>query len=441
MTLIELGEVSSGSQPDQPAAPPRRSDLRRIAVLLVAVLCVLTVTGSERPEPRGLPVLWTLPFDGAQFTLTGDTLYALGREAIPKLTAYDAADGSVRWARTSFGSDTWVNTRVPGLLLLPDTVEQNEDLGGEFVPRTVRATVALNARTGAELWRLAGEANLFSGDLIMLAEQDDDNDQATRFRTVRGADGRTVWTYEPGEGVMSWTTTGTDPLRPDRLITANDAGDVEVRRFADGSVVTAGKLPWQESVDRTGGFSQLFSSHDKLFVITEDAGRQTMIGYDPDTLRSLWTIRASSFYGFFDCGQLLCVSNGPRAVDALDPATGRVVWRSEGWDYALPMTGSRVITDLREGGGWHGVLDTATGRKIAEFEPGYTYVDEITGTVLAVSTAEIMPADVTVSQLTGTDEVVLRGSLGPISDNGCQLAADRLACAVGPGELVIRDVG
>lgn len=443
MTLIELGEVSSGSEPDETAAPPRRSEIRRIALLLVAVLCVLTVTGSERPDPRGLPVLWTVPYIGAQFTMTGDTLYVLGPEVIPTLTAYDAANGSVRWSRRAFGSGSWVNTDVPGLLLMPITVEQTvaEDVGPDVVQQTVQATVALNAHTGAELWRIAGEANLASGDLVLLVERDEEINQPVRFRAVRGPQGRTAWTFKPMPGVTSWTTTSADPLRPDRLITADDNGDIQVRRFSDGSIVTQGKLPWRTSANGNGGYTQLFSSHDKLFVVTEDAGRQTVVGYDPDTLRSLWTLRTSTFNGFFDCGALLCVSNGPREVDALDPATGRSAWTSDGWDYAQPMADGRLITDLHEGGGWHGVIDTRTGRKIVEFDRGNTYVDEITGTVLTVSAPWTTPGNATITQLTGTDEVVVRGSLGSITDNGCQLAADRLACAIGAGLISIRDVG
>jgi hypothetical protein len=444
MTLIELGEVSSGSEPEEPSAPPRGSDIRRIAVLLVAVLCVLTVTGSERPEPRGIPVLWTARYIGDQFTLTGDTLYVLGPGGAPELTAYDAANGSIRWVREAFSPASWVNTEVPGLLLLPITVERTvlDDNGNAYSQPTVKTTVALDARTGRELWRATGEANLWTDDMIMFVEWDEESTRPARFRVVRGADGSAVWTYQPVAGVTTWTTTGAEPLRPDRLITATDIGDVEVRRFSDGSVVTAGKVPWRTAASRNGGYTQLFSSHHTLLVITEDAGRQTVAGYVPDTLRSLWTTRTSSFNSFFDCGALLCVSNGPRKIDALDPATGRVAWTSEGWDYARQMgDGSRLITDLHQGGGWHGVIDATTGRKIAQFGPGTTYVDQITGTVLTVGSTTTTPGGATITQLTDRDEVVVRGSLGSITDNGCQLAADRLACSIGAGLLSVRDVG
>jgi outer membrane protein assembly factor BamB len=442
MTLIELGEVSSGSPPEVLAPRPRGSDVRRIAVLLVAVLCVLTVTGSERPDPRGLPVLWSVPYIGEQFTMTGDTLYVLGPEEIRELTAYDAANGSVRWTRKTFGS-SWLNTDVPGLLLMPIMVDREvpDENGNTLLEPTPRATAALDPRTGAELWRVDGEANFWTDDLIMLVDRDPELSEPTRFRAVSGRSGRTVWTYAPAQGVTSWTVTGIDPRRPDRLITATDTGDVEVRRLGDGSIVKAGKLPWRTSADGNGGYTQILSSQDKLFVITEDAGRQTVTGYDPDTLRSLWTFRTSTFNGFFDCGALLCVSDGPREVNARDPATGRVVWTSDGWDYARPTGDGRLVTDLHEGGGWRGLLDASTGRKIVEFDPGHTYVDQITGTVLTVGTTSTTPGGATITQLTGTDEVVVRGSLGSITDNGCQLAADRLACSIGGGLLSVRDVG
>jgi len=441
MTLIELGEISSGSDPQEPAAPPRRSDLRRIAVLLVTVLCVLTVTGSARPAPRGLPVLWSVEYTGEQFTMTGDTLYLLGPGAVPRLTAYDAATGSIRFTRKGFGS-SWLNTDVPGLLLMPITAERKvpDDIGNTYIEQTVQATVALDAHSGAELWRGTGEANLWNGDMIMLVERAEELNEPTRFRTVRGPTGSTIWSYEPVQGVTSWTATGTDPLRPDRFITATDTGDVEVRRFSDGSVVTAGKLPWRASAQGNGGYSQLFSSHDKLFVITEDAGRQTVTGYHPDSLRSLWTLETGTLNGFFDCGALLCVSTGPGGVAALDPATGQVAWRSEGWEYARQTGDGRLITEPHQSGGWHGVIDTATGRKIVQFELGTTYVDPVTGTVLTMTASSTTLGSATLTQLTDSDEIVVRGSVGSNTDAGCVLVADRLACSIG-GVLSVRDVG
>jgi outer membrane protein assembly factor BamB len=115
MTLIELGEVSSGS-PD-PSAAPRRADIRRIAVAAVAALCVLTVTGSERPEPRSLPTLWATSVGNAPFTLTADTVYVL--QETSTLTAYSAADGAPRWTRALPAPAGWVSGEVPGTLVLP----------------------------------------------------------------------------------------------------------------------------------------------------------------------------------------------------------------------------------------------------------------------------------------------------------------------------------
>jgi hypothetical protein len=315
-----------------------------------------------------------------------------------------------------------------------------DDLGNSFESQVVRATVAVDPRTGAELWRVAGEANLWNDDKIMVVEWNADNSGADRFRTIRGSDGGTVWTYRPSTEVTTWTATGADALRPDRLVTATDSGDIEVRRFSDGSVVTAATLPWRTPTGPNSGYTQIFSSHDKLIVTSENAGKQTVTGYEPDTLRALWTTETSSFNSFFDCGELLCVSNGPRQVDALDPATGRTVWTGKDWEYARQMPDGRLITDLLGGVGWHGVVDSTTGGKIAELDPGTAYVDEITGTVLNVGTTPTTPGDATITQLTDRGEVVVRGSLGSITDNGCQLAADRLACSIGGGLLSVRDV-
>lgn len=442
MTLIELGEVSSGSEPDEPAAPTPRSHVRRVAVLVVAVLCVLTVTGSERPEPRGLTTLWSMPFPGNQFTLAGDTLFTLAPGRQSDLTAYDVEDGSVRWTRTGNHPEIWLNAEVPGVLLVPLTAQQEVTEDGRTEVRvTTVETVALDPRTGAERWRARGDSNFWSGGLIMMTQWDVADQGVTRFEMVRIADGTVAWTMAPRRRVVNWTTTGPDPKQPDRMVTVDVDGRIEVRRITDGAVITAATLPAAAPLARAGQSASLESFGGVLFTMRDNAGRQDVTAYETDTLRPRWSMTTSMFNTYFGCGRWMCFGVAPRAVEAVDPATGRVVWRSEDWDYARPLPGGRLLLTEPHQGGFHGLIDLATGRRLTEFDTGSTYVDPVTGRVVTVTLTTAPPAGSLVSQLLGTDENILRGMIAAVGDGGCQLAGDRLACQTLENQLIVTDVG
>jgi hypothetical protein len=441
MTVIELGEVSSGPEPDVPVAPPPRSHIRRVAVLAVAVLCLLAVTGSERPDPRGLPTLWTIPFVNHQFTLTADTLYAFGSELEPVLTAYDSADGSVRWTRAGNQPESWVTTDVPGLVLLPVVKEETVVADGNTYSHvTTQYTVALDPLTGAERWRATGDANLWGDGLILMTEwSGDEANSVSRFRAVRTSDGATLWTLKPDRTVTSWTTTGPEPTRPDRFVTLTGDGRLEVRRLADGVPLSSALVPWADGT-QLGAFTQLSSAGQALLVLHENAGRQSVSGYDPDTLKVRWTKRAGTFNSLFGCGALLCVSTAPGEVEAVEPMTGRNVWRGTGWESARPVPGSTdLVTDPFENYPG-GLIDGATGRRLVEFEPGTTYIDRITGDVLMVGLITAPPLGASVTQVTGSREIIMRGRVGPTGDIGCQYAAGRLACPIRGGTLSVIDM-
>ena len=113
MTVIELGLVTDGGD-QPPAAPPRRTlrrtELRRVLVAVVAIVCALTVTGSARPDPHGPARLWSTPFhEGADsFMLAGDAAYVLAQSGSTRLTAYDLRTGAVRWSNSSLGDAKWL---------------------------------------------------------------------------------------------------------------------------------------------------------------------------------------------------------------------------------------------------------------------------------------------------------------------------------------------
>ena len=442
MTLIELGEISSGSSGEPPAAPPRRSDIRRIALLLVAVLTVLTVTGSARPEPRGLPQLWSADSYGDQFILTGDTLYVLATADRPELIAYDAADGTVRWRRPQSQAGYWINSDLPGLVLVPEFTEQQvtDENGNTYTQPVVTSTTALDPSTGRELWRSAGEASLWSGDLIQMSVWNNATAGLSRFRMVNRSDGRLIWEFEPRLVVTTWTATGDEPGRTDRFITATKDGIVEVRRLDTGSVIIRKKLPWLLPDALPGAYAQLYSARSVLFVMREDRGVQVVDAYRTDTLNLLWSRKLSMFNNFFECGGMICINTGQGSVEAVDAETGKPVWTSQGWDYAREISPGRLLTEVYQGG-FSGLIDAPDGHRIAEFATGTNLVDRTTGRIVTIGANITAPPGAPVSQPLDDNTVIMRGVVGPVADAGCQYSAGRLACAVQGGRLVVTDVG
>jgi outer membrane protein assembly factor BamB len=434
MTLIELGEVSSGSS--EPPAAPRRADIRRIAVAAVAALCVLTVTGSERPEPRSLPTLWTMSVGNDPFTLTSDAVYVLDQET-SALTAYSAADGAPRWTRALPAPAGWISGEVPGTLLLPMLSSEVVDGGAGNPYPDVLGTVAIDAAGGAVRWRQPGEAAIGTPDVVVLSEWSDTGGLRS-LRGVRTGDGTAVWRYDATERISSWTVTGAAPRRPDRLVTVTAAGRIAVRRLADGAPVAEATVAWQAGTSPQDDSSYLFSAGPHLLVVHTDGAEQTIIGYDPETLRPRWDRAFPLSAGAFDCGDLLCTGTESGEVTALDPATGEVRWRGSGWEHAEPGGDGMLLVQSRDQARLS-LIDSDTGRPVADFGPGSAVVDRDAGAVIVMGVAGTQPPRQTVLQYEA-GEVFLRGAITLTGGHGCQLAAGRLAC-LGSGTLSVTDVG
>ena len=176
MPLIELGEISPGSDPGPgPGRGYDRRLVRRIGVVLTALLCVLTAAGSARPDPHDLRTLWTIPSGGDDFAFAGETAFVLAPEAPlalgadptagsrwgrrpwsgngRTLTAYDVRDGSVLWARQVDDQASYVSLadRADRLLLPARFVDVQAETpdGTQFYGDVSQDVVALDTRTGA----------------------------------------------------------------------------------------------------------------------------------------------------------------------------------------------------------------------------------------------------------------------------------------------------
>ena len=444
MTMIELGVVAPGSEPepDPVASRMRRIDLRRIGVAVVTLLCVLTVTGSARPEPRSMRVLWSTQ-DADRFLLTRNALYTLAPGLSSLLTKRDAGTGEIRWSKRLPELVGWLGVEIAGAVLVPAGQGEQTFAGVDgltYRQPVVLDTVALDAVTGAVRWRQRGEVSLANDETVLLGTWSAEGDQLTSQRLVRSADGSVIWDHRLSDRPVSgWATIGADPARPEGLVSVTQDGLLEVYRYADGRRLGSRQVPWQRTAE-SDEYAYLFGVGDTVYTVRTDDGEQDVTAYDVPTLAERWSLRVGAGPGMFACGRVVCVGAESGGVDGRDPRTGRLLWHSDGWDWARPIGAGRLLAESRNGDRT-GLVDETTGRIAVELGRGMTVADEKTGQVLVLGSAKSPPYGFTISQLDSTGEIILRGRMGLVSDLGCQLAAGRFACAAAGGELVVRDVG
>ena len=432
--VIELGELPPGSapEPEPRRRPLRRADIRRYGLAAAAVLCLLTLAGSIRPGPSGPPELWRMTAPDGQFVLAGDALYVMEPSGGTTITRYDAGSGRQRWTRTMPRITAWLSTDVPGVQMLPEVGQSN-------LFQTVTETLALDAADGTDLWRQTGEVSATGDGTLLTTEWDPRSERIARLRLIRTRDGTTVWEFRPETPAPGWTTLGPDPRRPDRIVTVTEQGHLEVRRFADGSLVVAGTVPWQV---RTGNddvdFAYVSGTDDLLFVARTANGAQEILAYRADTLERLWQVRSPTGYGMFDCGPVICVGS-ESGVAAHDPATGRLIWRADGIDWARPLTGGRLLGQSREYGR-SVLIDDRTGRVLQDLGPAQNVLEPEPGRLLIIGHTRTAPYGTKLSELDDRGRLVPRAFIGLISDQGCQAAGRYLACVAPGGELAVLDL-
>jgi len=448
MAVIELGLVPShGDEPAvEPTRRPRhRAELRRVLVALVAVCCVLTVTGSTRPEPHGLTQLWSVPYspDADAYRLVGDALYVLSQNGDRQLTARDIRTGAVRWSTTAVDDASWMMTTVEaGVLLMPTSVSMisRRDPDGTTYSREVsRDTVAIDTATGRRLWQRPGEFTTALGDRVLLAEWNETGERARRLRMVRLRDGGTIWSRDRGD-LASWTTDTTPGTRPDRLVTVTAQGRVEVLALADGAVVTTGTLPWPTALGNND-YSAVTVQGRRLFLDQTVRDRSTVTAYDTETMRRLWAIDQTTSGGSFGCGPVLCILDG-ESTSGHDRGTGARLWRLSGTTSAYPLTNGQLLLD-EDNGTRRALMDAATGRRLADLGTGMPVWDS-TGRATPYLVARTVqpPGRTSVSSFDpATGEVTLRGAIPPTLDFGCQYEADLLVCPTQDNRLLVTDVG
>jgi outer membrane protein assembly factor BamB len=449
MTVIELGLVTDGG--DQPPAdltrrPLRRAELRRVLVAVVAVVCALTVTGSARPDPHGPARLWSTSFNqGADtFMLSGDAAYVLAPGRNTRLTAYDLRTGAMRWSNSNIASPNWIGQIHAGALLLPadyTTARFTDSDGTEISREFSRDTIAIDAGTGRQLWRRPGEMSAATDGRVLLTQWNGDGSRVETMRVIRIADGGTVWSRPFGH-LASWVTDGLNPAAADRLVTATAKGEVEVLDLADGSRKAAATLPWGRRSTGNDQDTSLTVQGHRLYVQRSGTGPTVVTAYDTETLRRLWHVESDEIGAAYDCGPVLCLGSRAGTV-GYDRDTGEVRWRLPDSANAFPLGAGKLLVDDDPTGSRHHLVDAATGRRLADLgmaAPVWNFTSAASPYLLARTNE---PAGlISISQFDErSGELLLRGTMPPVVEYGCQNEGSLLACVTQDGLLAVTDVG
>ncbi|WP_067507832.1 PQQ-binding-like beta-propeller repeat protein [Actinoplanes sp. TFC3] len=447
MGVIELGLVTDHDETvDEPAAARRLGsprEIRRVLVAVAAALCLLLCTASAPPHSFAPAQLWSIPLLSGQdsFISADDQVYVFTGTAggNRRLSAYGLRTGKLRWTVPELDDAAWIGTVQSGVIMLPTgraTVEFDTDNGGVGFREFNRETIAIDAATGRQLWRLPGEVAASHGDLALLTEWDEQGSTVRTLRAVGLHDGIPAWQNSPA-AVQSWTTS--EDLG--RLVTATGEGLVQVLDFADGSVQTSRKLPWAGRAT-SGDRSTDISTEGQQLVVRNVAGsKATVTAYDLASLTERWHLTSDTLNGFYGCGPVMCL-NDASGVAGYDRLTGRRLWQRASGGWAVPVGPDRLILEDGQEGARHALLDSHTGATLADLGTAgivWDYQD-------TASTAYVLIRTTSPPQRTAlgevdehSGEIRLRGLIDEMQDYGCHAEGTLLLCATADGRLTVTE--
>ncbi|GAA4592488.1 hypothetical protein BJY16_000646 [Actinoplanes octamycinicus] len=436
MTTIDLGDVSEPALPEPAdAARPaqlRRRDLSRAAAAVLAVLCAIGLTGSARPGPPLVHELWSMPVPEGGYPEFADgqaVLFRTGPDGAA-LSAYDLADGRVRWTTRIGPEPTWMITREPAHRLYVTehmrVVEENN-----AAAQYATDTVVLDSRTGAVQWRHAGQ--MMAGDATTALFADwDDRARITGLHLVRAVDGAPVWdrVIDPAVTVVA----PDQPATPEQVVTVTAAGLLTSYRYADGRPLASRQAapvtgePWLPMIA------------DGRFADIRYGAESTVTMYRTDTLTELWhrSGLGPDVNALF-CGPVLCLGDR-ETLHAVDVRSGADLWTARQTG-ALPIGAGRLL--INSGG--------ADSSRVVDATAGIAGNPWIDGTVLfpprpdgtllvlrAYGYPDLRKAVLRLDPATGRTEVL--GSIDALEGN-CQPVARYLVCMAGGDDLSVTAVG
>ncbi|MER7420153.1 PQQ-binding-like beta-propeller repeat protein [Micromonospora peucetia] len=313
MTVIDLGERRDTPAPAGPG--PRRS-LRRWAPALVALLC-LVAPSAAAPWPTA-PAGATIPASPYAIVLAvGDLLLVADQPgAVPdadpvlRLAAHRLPSGAPLWRVPMPGrGQAYQAVPVGDLVVLA--------MAGVATPAEV---VGLSVRDGGVRWRVQGQLDgaTPAGHLLVWGL---DASGASVLRSVDPADGAVRWSQRLA--VEDVHRSRRSPRVS--LLTVLTGGRLELRDPDTGAVLRATAVP------ATAGRPMVLMVTEELVLLSDGLGALT--SYEIATLRRRWSVPRgpADQPSAFDCGIRICVDDGSAATRLLDPATGSISGRADGW--------------------------------------------------------------------------------------------------------------
>jgi outer membrane protein assembly factor BamB len=445
MTVIELGDVTSGSQQPRPAGHRNgyeRRLLGRAALALVAAACLVTLAASVPPGPsRALRTLWTVDFGEAdRFSVTPDAVYTGRPTPARQLQARDLATGVLRWTFTMPDPTAWPSFDPLGRVVLVPfgrfAQEVRADDGTAYFNEFYRNTIALDARTGRELWRRPGEVNQATRDAALLTDRNAAGVQTSALRLVRLSDGGVIWEHT-GLHAERVALGGADPSVPESVLTVAPNGAAEVLRWADGARISSGRIAWYAGSPDSGPFTDVAVDAARLYVSVAGSTTGSVTAYDMATFRQLWRINGTNGAAY-TCGTLICGLE-PEGVVAYDPATGAARWHSPDIRNASSAGRGRLVADANDR--WR-LIDEATGRQLADLGGGNPVFD-LDGRLTFMVRPSVAPrGNSVVSRVDArTSAIGIRGAIDWVTDGTCEATGNYLVCATPFGRLIVTLVG
>jgi PQQ-like domain len=411
--LIDLGERW---EPEPEPDPPNRS-LKPLA-MVVALLAVLPVTAAAPPPPPALIVLADVSLGPGQELVEFSGEMAVVRDGAT-VSTYDA-DGRRRWSASlpRFNGGFFDVDVQRGLVLALTTQ-----------PFRTR-TVALDLRTGAQVWSFDGWAAIYT-DVIV----------------VTSADGRGQAIYDATTRALRWGLSGSlshlvdDERRT--LLALTPEGELHEHDLATGALLRSERidLPRSEHYG-LGGFGDTIS----IFYDNGQADTaNSMIFLD----RQSWARRSESGPQWreglkYDCGPVVCEQDRDEfRVSILEKETERVLWRTERGRGVLSTPAGLLSYALYgTGGDAPQLLDALTGRPVAVLDEWRTVAAfDRSARSAPVLLQHVHETDNSRTYIAGFAPSGLR-VLGSVSRvlYQCRYAAWRLACISGDYHLVVLEI-
>ncbi|MDT4993097.1 MAG: hypothetical protein QOH97_2989 [Actinoplanes sp.] len=391
-----------------------------VALVVLAALALLTAGVPARRTMRLLLSAGGQP--AAAFELTDGALFTASFGNNPNsesgVRRYDLAAGTLSWA-----------------VALPQNVQNLIYDGTSHVlmgRSGAEPKVAfLDADTGESLWRDESPNTIvwtMGGGHVLLAS--DVSDDARLIRLVDARTGRQLWSRSVDANGYFGTDADQDGQVPTRVIAADKSGHTLVLNYADGRALAEGDLGIDLSVrfDNSAGvdFAGASQVGGTLYVSSRTSGVTSLSAWAVDTMTRRWQVTGGPAGNAQDCGRVVCVIEDG-GVSALDPATGRTLWRQPGYGLTYRYD-ERTLVAYGPGDVPQAVLlDPATGA-VRERLGGSI---DLAGVLLRGDAVRMGRTWVEVPGTDGDLHVV--GGMDTAAPYGCDRAGPYLACPTTAG--------